>query len=176
MFLVITVAKYKKQWDVDGHDVCDSVERPDKTVQCNYENEDGARRTGTKNIKANRVPIPMQQNIVGKAVTFLFGNKVQVTAQTETNEEKTVLGALTRILDDNKNDSQNRVIAKNLFRSTQVAEVWYADKVEEHEDYGFSVSLRIRMSIFSPWFGDNLYPYFDERGNMIAFSREYTVA
>jgi SPP1 family phage portal protein len=45
-----------------------------------------------------------------------------------------------------------------------------------HEAYGFKSKFRLRSAIFSPLFDDTLYPYFDETGDMVAFSREYTVA
>jgi hypothetical protein len=43
-----------------------------------------------------------------------------------------------------------------------------------HERYGFKSKFKLRSAIFSPLLGDILYPYFDETGDMLAFSREYS--
>ncbi|WP_159467963.1 phage portal protein [Dyadobacter sp. 3J3] len=170
----------KKQWDVKEHAVMNESIRPKRTVNYEYDESDGnggfVTKTGTKQEYVNRIPVPMQKNIVGKAVTFLFGNPVDIQSDAASPEEILVLDAIKKILDDNKTDSQNRVIAKNLFKSTQVVEIWYPElKEEEHEDYGFKTKFRLRLSIFSPWDGSELYPYFDEKGDLIAFSRLFVI-
>lgn len=63
-----------------------------------------------------------------------------------------------------------------MFTYTEAAEYWYpVEEKEGNEGYGFATTKRIRVAIFSPGKGDKLYPLFDEHGDMIAFSREYTV-
>lgn len=163
----VDVKVYKEQWDTETHDVVKTDKRPDRTVKSDE---------GDRVELVNRVPIPLQKNIVGKAVTFLFGNPVELISEPVGDQEEKVLAATSRILDDIKSHSQNRIIAKHLFKSTQVAEIWYPEPVaESHEDYGFPTKFRARMGVFSPWNGDELYPYFDPTGNMIAFSRSYVI-
>lgn len=176
----IDIANLKKQWNVKDHGVMQESVRPKRSVQYEYDDDDGQggtiTRTGTKQEYVNRIPVPMQKNIVGKAVAFLFGNPVKIEAQTSNDDEISVLDAVKKILDDNKTDSQNRVIAKQLFKSTQVAEIWYPEmKEEEHEEYGFKTKFKLRLSVFSPWDGSDLYPYFDEKGDLIAFSRSFII-
>ncbi len=175
----VDVESLKKQWSVDKHDVTDKAKRKDRKVL--YEEEQET-ENGTKTVvkerpePVNRIPVPFQKNIVGKAVSFLFGNPVKVVATATQEPEIKLLDAVNKILDDNKTDSQNRVVAKQLFRSTQVAEFWYPIKAAApHEDYGFETEFKLRMSIFSPWDGVKLFPLFDDYGDLIAFSREYTV-
>ena len=99
---------------------------------------------------------------------------MKLVATTSQDQEVKLLDAVNKILDDNKTDSQNRVVAKQLFRSTQVAEFWYPIKTADtHEDYGFSTPFKLRMSVFSPWTGVALFPFFDDFGDLIAFSRLY---
>lgn len=170
------ISELKKQWGVKEHKVCDKTERKDRTVV--YEDPDAPvdqPKTFQRLEPVARIPIPFQKAIVGKAVSFLFGNPVTVSAQTKTDKETEALQAITRILDDNKADSKNRQIARQLFRSTEVAEIWYPLEGDSHETYGFKTKFRLRMAMFSPWDGSHLFPYFDEFGDMIAFSREYTV-
>lgn len=175
----VDIDKLKKQWSVDDHEILDKTKRRDRDVA--YEEKvdvDGETRIEVKKKieSVARIPIPFQKNIVGKAVSFLFGNPVKITSPAKAEAEINVLESVNKILDDNKTDSQNRVVAKQLFRSTQVAEFWYPVKSEEtHEEYGFPTQFKLRMSVFSPWSGVLLYPLFDDYGDLIAFSREYVV-
>ena len=168
----VAIADFKKQWEPAEHDILDIGKTPNKLVTYKDRETD---KIQTKTVGINRIPIPAQKDIVKKAVAFLFDNDVEVSAETKDDNDILLLSALKKILDDNKADSQNRVIAKNLFRSTQVAEIWWAQTVEQHEDYGFSSKIRLRMSVFSPWNGDELFPYFDLRGDMVAFSRRFKI-
>jgi hypothetical protein len=59
-------------------------------------------------------------------------------------------------------------------RATEFAELWHTiEKADTHSFYGFKTKLKIRVSPFNPFTGDKLFPYFDETGDMIAFSREF---
>jgi hypothetical protein len=40
--------------------------------------------------------------------------------------------------------------------------------------YGFSSKYKLRCTVFSPLLGDTLYPVFDDSGDMVAFSREFS--
>lgn len=166
------IEKLKKQWSVDDHAVCDTTKRQDRTVV--YEDPE----TGDPQQRMEpvaRIPVPFQKTIVSKAVSFLFGNPVSVTAQVVSEQEQSAMNAIVKILEDNKVDSRNREIARELLRSTEVAEIWYPVPKDRHEEYGFPTNMRMRLAVFSPWDGSSLYPCFDEFGDMIAFSREYIV-
>lgn len=170
----IPIDELRKQWDVSKHPVMDEITRPKREVKYDEEDENGNVRVVTKREEVNRVPVPMQKNIVGKAVTFLFGNPVIVKANTSNDQEELALSAIRQVLEDNKSDSQNRVVAKQLFKSTQVVEIWYPEeKEEEHEDYGFKTKFKLRMATFSPWDGSELHPYFNATGDLIAFGRKF---
>ena len=43
----------------------------------------------------------------------------------------------------------------------------------ESNRYGFPSRFKLRCAVFSPATGDTLYPYFDETGDMVAFSRSF---
>lgn len=169
--------KLQSQWFVTGHDVMDRTKRRDRDVLYEEADEDDATTKVKSRIESvARIPVPFQKNIVSKAVSFLFGNPVKIVTSLIQGEELRVLNAVKTIWDDTKADSQNRVIAKELFRSTQVAEIWYpVRKDEEHDDYGFPTPFKLRMAVFSPWDGHELYPLFDDHGDMIAFSRRYVI-
>lgn len=58
--------------------------------------------------------------------------------------------------------------------ATEVAEYWYTTEMNEKANlYGFESKLKLRHQVFSPLEGDDLYPLFDDYGDLIAFSREF---
>lgn len=165
----IDIAKLKKQYNVAEHDIFDTTKRPDKLIK---DDEEKTQRTE----KVNRLGLAMQKRIVKSAVSFSFGNPVNLQCQPETEEEKQVLSAVKKILKANKINSFNRKVAKDLFRSTEVAEIWFTVPAKDnHSDYGFETNLKLRSLKVSPWTGDELFPKFDINGDMICFSRGYNL-
>lgn len=163
---VVDVAELKKQYNVSKHEIFDTAKRADKIIK----NDDGEQRTE----KVNRIGLAIQKRIVKSAVSFSFGNPVNLQCQPNGEAEKQVISAIKKILKANKINSFNRKVAKDLFRSTEVAEIWFTVPTsEKHEDYGFSTNFKLRSLKISPWNGDELFPKFDETGNMICFSRSY---
>lgn len=180
------VDSFRADLDPDLHKVMDKAVRPDKFVKVGYDsnietddntinvNPDGV-KTGTKIVKVERISLALQRLIVGRAVSFAFGNPLSVTADVESgSKEEEVFKAIKAVLRDAKTSSGDRKVARHLFSATEVAELWYPVE-KETKAYGFDSSFKLRMSILSPLNGDTLYPYFDEWGDMVAFSREYII-
>lgn len=183
---VPNVDPYKAELDPSLHKVMDHGLRPDKLVKVGYDenidtddetlivNGDGS-RSATKIVPVERISLSLQRLIVERAVSFLFGNPLSVTADVEQDsKESEVFKAIKAVLRDAKTSSADRKVARTLLSATEVAEHWYPVQKSTNA-YGFSSDFKLRMSIFSPLKGDTLYPYFDEWGDMIAFSREYTI-
>lgn len=179
--------EYVKQLDPTLHDVCDPVKRRDKIVKVDVENETSENlknimatpgydsETNTRPEPVARIALAIQKLIVKRAVAFTFGNAVGLTSDpTKGTKEADVLKAVKRVLFETKSRTLNRKVARAIFSSTEAAELWYPVE-KPNESYGFSSKHKLRVAIFSPMFGDKLYPYFDETGDMIAFSREYVV-
>lgn len=163
---IIDVTELKKQYEVAKHDIFDKSKRPDKLIK----NDEGEQRTE----KVNRIGLAFQKKIVKSAVSFAFGNPVNLQCQPKNESEKQVISAIKKILKANKINSFNRKVAKDLFRSTEVAEIWFTvPTIESHQEYGFDTKFKLRTLKVSPWTGDELFPKFDETGNMICFSRGY---
>ncbi|KAA6441445.1 phage portal protein [Dyadobacter flavalbus] len=160
-------------YDIEKHDIYDTVKRPDRIVM--KEDDEGNMVYDRKEL-VNRIALPFQKLIVKRAVSFVFGNPVILQCETETDQEEQVLEAVKRILHENKSNGFDRRIARELFKTTQVAECWFpVAKSESHEDYGFPTQFKIRVTSFNTSDGNKLYPLFDETGDMIAFSREFTI-
>lgn len=172
---------FKTQLDPKGHDVHDHVKRPDKKVKVDKpEAEGGLQVTSgepeeeTRPEPVARIALALQKLIVKRAVAFAFGNPVMLNAEPEEGtKEEDVLKSVNRVLFDTKTRTINRKVARNIFSCTEAAELWYPAE-KEHENYGFPSKFKLRCAVFSPIQGDKLYPYFDETGDMLAFSREFS--
>jgi SPP1 family phage portal protein len=200
------ISSYRNQLDPLKHDVFDKEKRKDKKVKIDKDDPEYQKPSGTDSgTDANtriepvaRVGLAIQKLIVNRAVSFLFGNPITLSASPENDNEKAVLKGISKIMYDNKEKSFNRRVARHIMSSTEVAELWYPVPVNKtktgngllskisdavsnlignkyHMNYGFKSAFKLRSAILSPLNGDKLYPYFDETGDMVAFSREYSV-
>lgn len=178
------VEEAKKALNPKLHDVNDPIKRPDKRVKVDADNDaDSAQKVITtdgeavnfRTEKVARVAIALQKLIIKRAVSFCFGNPPKYNATPQNDNEQAVLYALNRILVDVKSKSMNRKIARAIFGFKECAEYWYTVPVNKpHSKYGFSAQHKLRCALFSPEYGDTLYPYFDETGDMVAFSRAFS--
>lgn len=178
--------EYAAQFDPKLHEVNDRRKRPDKLVVVDKDSDEYGE---VKNINPNaeltteqgfriepvtRIALAIQKLIVKRAVAFTFGNPVTYNANPEDEAQKALLQAINRVFYDVKEETLNRRIARSLYSTTEVAELWYPVETEPHELYGFKKNIKFKVAVFSPMFGDRLYPYFDEARDLIAFSREFT--
>nr|WP_314678543.1 phage portal protein [uncultured Capnocytophaga sp.] len=147
------------------HPVNDPVLRRDKQVQTTE---------GVRMEPVARIALPLQQLIIKRSVAFLFGKSVRYECASEDKQEQQAYAAILKILTQAKDNSPNRRIARATFSFGECAELWYpVPTATTHYDYGFPCQFKLRCSLFSPAFGDTLYPYFDQTGDMTAFSRAY---
>jgi SPP1 family phage portal protein len=177
------VESFEAQLNPEEHDINDRVKRPDKKVKVDKPEDTGTviqvtsggeTAENTRTEKVARIALALQKLIVKRAVAFTFGNPVGLNAEPEEgSKEEDVLKAVKRVLFDTKSRTLNRKIARNIFSCTEAAERWYPVE-KPNNNYGFPSNYKLRVAIFSPLLGDKLYPYFDETGDMVAFSREFT--
>ena len=177
--------EYAQQVDPRLHSVMDVRKRPDKLVVVDKEADDYGevknvnpnvelQREGARIEPVARIALAIQKLIRDRAVSFTFGNPVTYNCTPANETEAAILQALKRIFYDVKISTVNRRAARNIYGTTEVAELWYQVDGEEHELYGFKTKKKFKVALFSPAFGDTLYPYFDENRDMLAFSREFT--
>ncbi|MDR2586368.1 MAG: phage portal protein [Prevotellaceae bacterium] len=173
------VEKAEKALDPKKHDVFDITKRPDEEVVVDERDDDDVdanneakKEKTTKTEKVARIALSLQKLIIARAAAFLFGTPVKYYAKTISENQKTIKKAFDRIVSDNKLASLDRTIAKTIFGYKECAELWYSVPAD-HDNYGFRSSFKLRCALFSPKNGDVLYPYFDDTGDMIAFSREF---
>lgn len=181
----IDVSDAKNQLDPLQHEVFNKINRPDKKVRVDSDDigstenvinvtGSGDGQTGFRYEPVARIALAIQKLIVKRAVSFIFGNGVSLNAQSENDTQDSLLKAVKRVMYDIKEKSFNRKVARNLFSCSEVAEIWYPVE-SQNKNYGFDSKMKLRCGIFSPLNGDTLYPYFDETGDMTAFSREFSI-
>lgn len=177
------VESAKKALDPELHKINDPMERKDKRVKVDNDNEansaqkvikvGGEESANYRIEKVARIKLALQKLIIKRAVAFLFGNEVSYNADPKGNNQELIMKALKRILYDVKSNSLNRKVARATFGFKECAELWYPVE-KPNSNYGFKSKFKLRCALFSPAFGDTLYPYFDETGDMTAFSREFS--
>ncbi len=176
------VESAKKALNPDLHNINDPILRPDKRVKVDADNDAnsaqkvidaGGESTNYKIEKVARIKLALQKLIIKRAVSFTFGNPVLYNSTPDNEQQLMIVKALSRILYDNKTNSLNRKIGRAVFGFKECAELWYPIE-KAHKNYGFDSKFKLRCAIFSPEAGNTLYPYWDESGDMIAFSRSFS--
>lgn len=181
---VPNVDEIDKQLDPNKHDVMDVVKRPNKRVKADVGDEvvgvkkvtvSGKEQTiNLKEEKVSRIALGYQRLIVSRAVAFFFGIPVDYLIESEDAKELQAYKAVTKILHDNKEKWVNREIARELFAYTEVAELWFPVE-KPNKSYGFDSKYKLKVISLKPSDKNELFPYFDATGDMIAFSRKFMV-
>lgn len=176
----------KKELDPTQHKVFDTSYRKDKKVKSDdgeiadggvkVITQSGAKKEIPMKIeKVTRIGLAYQEIIVSRAAAFLFGFPVDYKVQSEDIKEQEVVKALKRIVHDNKMEFFDRDIAKEMFSFTEVAEMWFPVETDkEHDIYGFKTKFKLKSMALKPSKDEQLYPTFDEYGDLVAFSRAYS--
>lgn len=137
-----------------------------KSLYPDISNEDGSVS------RVTRITYDMQRLATKRMTELVTGIPVKRVYKPENDRQKEVAGVLEKIYERNRIDSVNIERCSMLFASCEVMTLWYA--VEQPNNlYGLNSQIKIRCRNFSPMFGDDLYPLFDEYGDMIALSVGY---
>lgn len=178
-------------WEPGRHDIMDAAKYPKIKVLVRMARDIFDPGTGkTTHIPAkydmkepNRIALPLEQDNVNIHTAFTVGTEPTLDCTPEDEQERGVLETLRQVFKKNKLKYQNRKIVRSWLSEQEVAEYWYVVK-----DDGFWAKLkrriagifgktlpgyRLKSQIWSPFRGDLLYPFFDDNGDMVAFSREY---
>lgn len=181
----------KAEYNPEGHAIFDKTKRPDRTVYDKAREAPGRIPPGAKpgdplpepevNRKSirtesvNRIAVPFQRYIVESRVNFAFGLPVKLEADTDGEPQENYIKVLGRVFKKNKIDTVNREHAREGQRATRVAEYWYFVPGESNTEYGIKMTGKLRVATWKPWDGNELYPFYDDFGDMVAFGRGYTV-
>lgn len=177
-------------WNPNRHEIFDKEKYPQIEITIEQEKMEYDEKTGkavtipkkTKKVEPNRIALPLEQDIVNIQTAFTVGTEPKMDCAPE-ESEKGIFEALKQVLKKNKIKYQNRKIVRSWLSEQECTEYWYVTK-----DDGFWAKLKakvtnlfgksmpqykLRSVLWSPFRGDKLYPFFDDSGDMVAFSREY---
>lgn len=90
----------------------------------------------------------------------------------DNEKQKQVARFITGVLDKNRINSVDIDRFNKFFAGCEIMTLWYAIE-QKNKLYGVESPLKFRCRTFSPMLGDDLYPLFDEYGDMIAMSVGY---
>ena len=176
-------------WDPRQHDIMDPALYPKIKVLVEMEHdtyEDGktVHHPAKYDFKEpNRIALPIEQDITNIHTAFTVGTEPALSCNSDDEKELGVFETVKQIFKKNKLKFQNHKIVRSWLSEQEVAEYWYVVK-----DDGFWSRLkkkiaaifgrtlpeyRLKSQLWSPFRGDTLYPFYDDSGDMIAFSREY---
>ena len=123
--------------------------------------------------RVTRITLSFQRLAAKRMSELLCGIPVKRIYKPEDEKQQQVATFLEKIFDRNRINSVNTDRINALFAGCEIFTLWYA--VEQKNNlYGFASPLKLRCRTFSPMQGDELYPFFDEYGDMVAMSIGYT--
>ncbi len=128
-------------------------------------------------VKVTRATRGLQRRAVKIMTGMMFGIPVErIYTQTnkDSKEEARAAKILESIFDSARIDTLNIDRGKKLFASCEIATLWYAIK-QDNNLYGEPAKMKLKWRNFSPMTGEKIYPFFDEYGDMVALSFEYTI-
>ena len=132
----------------------------------------------------NRISIPLEQDIVNIQTAFTVGTEPSMDCTPTDDDEKKLLDAVKAVFKSNKIKYQNKKIVRAWLSEQEAAEYWYVTdddsfwarfwkKVKTVFGGKVRPTKKLKSVLWSPFRGDKLYPFFNDEGKMIAFSREY---
>ncbi len=119
-----------------------------------------------------RVPLDFQRLAADRMTVLVTGIPVKRVYKPEDDRQKEAASCLERIYMRNYIDTVNTERCNMLFAACEVMTLWYAVG-QRNSLYGFDSPLKLRCRNFSPMLGDELWPLFDEYGDMTAMSVGY---
>ena len=124
--------------------------------------------------KAARIPIGLEKLLTRRISEFTLAIPVKrvYTFNKEDEELKTIAHAIEQIYKCAHIDTENMHRAKCYYASCEMFTLWYTQK-KDNKLYGFDSQYKLKCKTFSPMDGVQIYPLFDEYGDLLALSFEY---
>lgn len=156
------------------HKVMKVADRHDKIIGGTTDEITGE-KTASKLVRVNRIPLALQKKIVRMAVAFL--GRPELDANPVSADEINLIAIIKQIWDTSKLDYSFNEIATIVMSERHCAELWYTQDVDEAYWATLPIDMKVKLSmrILANSKGDQLYPVFDEYGDMIAFGRGFFV-
>ena len=126
--------------------------------------------------KAARIHIGLEKLLVSRMVNFMFAIPVKrIYHYDEKNDkQKQIVNALERIYKHARINRVNIERGKMLYAACEFFTFWYVVKTK-HSLYGFESEYKVKCMNYSPMKGVDLYPLFDEYGDLKAMTFKSTI-
>lgn len=136
---------------------------------------DRIRKDGTIE-RSSRLSLGMERLLVKRMSEFMFSIPVKREyLNTEGDQvKKDIAKALESIFKYARINNHNLKRSKDFFTCCEIMTLWYTVK-SPNSLYGFKSDFKLKCKTFTPKDNIDLYPLFDEYGDMIAMSYQYTV-
>lgn len=119
-----------------------------------------------------RIALGFQKLAAKRMTELVTGIPVRRVFKPENDKQKEIATFIETVLNKNRIDSVNTDRLHRFFAGCEVMTLWYAIE-QPNSLYGRESPIKIRCRTFSPMLGDDLYPLFDEYGDMTAMSVGY---
>lgn len=110
-----------------------------------------------------------QKKIVQSAIGFLFGRPVSYIQKSKETESGKAFTYLNATMYGNKTEIFDRKLARAIMIETRAAELWYVNIDDAAKTKTVGVILLCSKT------GNEIFPYFDETGKMVAFTRKFKI-
>lgn len=125
--------------------------------------------------KSCRLSLGMERLLVKRMSEFMFSIPVKRIYNNIDNNDirQSIANAIESIYKYSRLNSHNLSRGRDFFACCEAFTLWYVVK-SPNTLYGFDCDYKLKCKTFSPKGGTLLYPYFDDYGDMIAMSFEYS--
>lgn len=137
-----------------------------KSVYPDIVNDDGTLEA------VSRITLDFQRLAVRRMTELVCGIPIKRVYKPDNDRQQELGRIIEKVFERNRIDAVNIERCNLLYAGCEVMTLWYA--VEQPNTlYGIASPLKFRCRNFSPMLGDELYPLFDEYGDMVAMSVGY---
>ena len=125
-------------------------------------------------VPVTRIALSFQRLAAKRMTELVTGIPIKRVYKPKNDKQKEVAAFLESIYDRTRIDSVNVDRFKRLYACCEIMTLWYAVEQPNNLYNGVKSQLKLRCRTYCPMNGDELYPLFDEYGDMIAMSIGYT--
>lgn len=150
----------RDEYDPSRHPIMDKARFPDVVSAGKIE-------------RVTRITYDLQRLATKRAAELVCGIPVKRVYSAVTEKQNEVATYLEAVFNRARIKAVNVERVNMLFAGCEVMTLWHAT-LEPNTAYGFSSPIKLRSQNFTPMRGDEIYPLFDELGDMVALSVGYT--
>ena len=123
--------------------------------------------------KASRIYVGLEKLLVNRMSEYMFAIPVQrVYSGLDNDIRKQIADAKEKIYKHARIDTVNLKRGVAYFGACEFCTIWYAVK-KPNSLYGFNSEYKLKCATFSPMDDTDIYPLFDEYGDLLALSIHY---